>query len=213
VQGGVFADLRRQSAEHLADLDFPGYAIGGLSVGETKEQMRAMLDITTPALPNDKPRYLMGVGSPEDLVEGVAQGIDLFDCVLPTRLARNGALFTRMGRINIRNARFEKDGLPVEDGCGCSTCLRFSRAYLRHLFKAGELLGYRLASVHNLRFLLELMREMRASIAAGSFLDFRERFLADYRAIPHEVRAASRRRRGKGRSVRVDEGAHKGSGT
>jgi queuine tRNA-ribosyltransferase len=213
VQGGIFSDLRRQSAEFLAGLDFPGYAIGGLSVGETKEQMKAVLDITTPALPIDRPRYLMGVGSPEDLLEGVGQGIDLFDCVLPTRLARNGAFFTRKGRINIRNARFEQDGTPVENTCECSTCLRFSRAYLHHLFKAGELLGYRLASVHNVHFLLQLMREMRGSIAAGSFLDYREEFLAEYRVIPHEVRSASRQRRGKGRSARRDARADAGSGT
>jgi queuine tRNA-ribosyltransferase len=172
--------------------------------------MRAMLDITAPALPVDKPRYLMGVGSPEDLLEGVGQGIDLFDCVLPTRLARNGALFSRRGRINIRNARFVRDGGPIEDGCECSTCLRFSRAYLRHLFKAGELLGYRLASVHNVHFLLQLMREIRASIAAGSFVSYREEFLAEYRVIPHEVRAASRERRGTGRSLRTDSGGDAG---
>jgi queuine tRNA-ribosyltransferase len=213
VQGGIFADLRRQSAEYLAGLDFPGYGIGGLSVGETKEQMKAVLDITVPALPIDRPRYLMGVGSPEDLLEGVGQGIDLFDCVLPTRLARNGALFTRKGRINIRNARFEQDGTPIEDTCECSTCMRFSRAYLRHLFKAGELLGYRLASVHNVHFLLQLMREMRASIAAGSFLGYREEFLAEYQVIPHEVRCASRQRSEKGRSVRGDAGADAGGGT
>jgi queuine tRNA-ribosyltransferase len=212
VQGGIFADLRRQSAEYLTGLGFPGYAIGGLSVGETKEQMKAVLDITTRALPIDRLRYLMGVGSPEDLLEGVGQGIDLFDCVLPTRLARNGALFTRKGRINIRNARFEQDGTPVEDTCECSTCLHFSRAYLRHLFKAGELLGYRLASAHNLHFLLQLMREVRGSIAAGSFLGYREEFLAEYRVIPHEVRSASRQRRGKGLSVRKGAGAGAGSG-
>ncbi|MGD9047322.1 MAG: tRNA guanosine(34) transglycosylase Tgt [Anaerolineae bacterium] len=195
VQGGVFADLRQESAEFLAGLDFPGYAIGGLSVGETKEQMHAMLDITAPLLPVDKPRYLMGVGAPEDLLEGVARGVDLFDCVLPTRLARNAALFTRRGRINIRNARFERDAYPIEEGCQCYTCSHFSRAYLRHLFKAGELLAYRLATVHNVHFLLELMREVRASLAAGHFSTFKNEFLADYPIIPHQVRAANREKR------------------
>jgi queuine tRNA-ribosyltransferase len=196
VQGGIFADLRQQSAEFLAGLEFPGYAIGGLSVGETKVQMYAMLDITTPLLPADKPRYLMGVGAPEDLLEGVARGVDLFDCVLPTRLARNAALFTRRGRINIRNARFERDASPIEEGCQCYTCGHFSRAYLRHLFKAGELLASRLATIHNVHFFLQLMRDVRASLADGSFSTFKDEFLADYPIIPHEVRAANREKRG-----------------
>ena len=178
VQGGVFADLRRQSAEFLVGLDFPGYAIGGLSVGESKEQMYAMLDATTPLLPADKPRYLMGVGAPEDLLEGVARGVDLFDCVLPTRLARNAALLTRRGRLNIRNARFERDPAPIEEGCGCYTCRHFSRAYLRHLFKAGEILAARLATIHNVHFLLQLMRDIRAAIAADRFPAFKAEFLA-----------------------------------
>jgi queuine tRNA-ribosyltransferase len=195
VQGGIFADLRQQSARFLAGLGFPGYAIGGLSVGETKAQMHAMLDITTPLLPADKPRYLMGVGAPEDLLEGVARGIDLFDCVLPTRLARNAALFTRQGRINIRNARFERDALPIEEGCQCTTCQSFSRAYVRHLFKAGELLAYRLATIHNVHFLLQLMRDVRANLAAGRFSTFKDEFLAGYPIIPHQVRAANREKR------------------
>jgi queuine tRNA-ribosyltransferase len=176
-------------------LDFPGYAIGGLSVGETKDQMHDMLDLTVPLLPAGKPRYLMGVGAPEDLVEGVARGIDLFDCVLPTRLARNGALFTRQGRINIRNARYASDGEPVEAGCDCYTCRQFSRAYLRHLFKAQELLAYRLATLHNLAFLQRLMRDLRASIAGGRLASFKDEFLAGYPIIPHQVRAANRERR------------------
>ena len=200
VQGGVFPDLRCQSAEVLTGLGFPGYAIGGLSVGETKEEMYAMLDITTPSLPKDKPRYLMGVGAPEDLLEGVARGVDLFDCVLPTRLARNGALFTRAGRINIRNARFARDAAPIEAGCQCYTCRNFSRAYLRHLFKAGELLASRLATIHNVHFLLELMRDIRESITAGSLQAFREEFLGNYPIIPHDVRAANREKR-KSRSA------------
>jgi queuine tRNA-ribosyltransferase len=195
VQGGVFPDLRKQSAEFLTGLDFPGYAIGGLSVGETKAHMHAMLDITVPLLPADKPRYLMGVGAPEDLLEGVARGVDLFDCVLPTRLARNAALFTREGRLNIRNAQFERDSAPIEDGCACYTCRHFSRAYLRHLFKARELLAYRLATIHNVHFLLCLMRDMRAAVAQGRFLAFKAGLLAEYPIIPHEIRAANRARR------------------
>jgi queuine tRNA-ribosyltransferase len=207
VQGGVFADLRQESAEFLASLDFPGYAIGGLSVGETKDQMHAMLDITTPLLPADKPRYLMGVGAPEDLLEGVAHGVDLFDCVLPTRLARNAALFTRRGRINIRNARFKRDAYPIEEGCQCYTCGHFSRAYLRHLFKAGELLAYRLATIHNVHFLLELMRQVRASLAAGRFSTYKNEFLAGYPIIPHQVRAANR----EARRARIEGLSSKGS--
>lgn len=195
VQGGVFPDLRKESAEFLTGLDFPGYAIGGLSVGETKTQMHAMLDVVTPWLPADRPRYLMGVGAPEDLLEGVARGIDLFDCVLPTRLARNASLFTREGRINIRNAGFARDPAPVEAGCSCYTCRHFSRAYLRHLFKAGEILAARLATIHNLHFLLQLARDIRAALAAGRFLQFKADFLAGYPIVPHEVRAANRERR------------------
>jgi queuine tRNA-ribosyltransferase len=195
VQGGVFRDLRQRSSEYLAGLDFPGYAIGGLSVGETKEQMHAMLDITVPHLPVHRPRYLMGVGAPEDLLECVARGIDLFDCVLPTRLARNAALFTHRGRLNVRNAGFERDATPVEEGCGCYTCQHFSRAYLRHLFKTGELLAYRLATIHNVHFLLQLMRDLRVAVAAGRFSAFKDEFLADYPIIPHELRAANRERR------------------
>lgn len=195
VQGGIFPDLRRASAEFLVGLDFPGYAIGGLSVGETKEQMYTILDITVPLLPDGKPRYLMGVGAPEDLIESVARGVDLFDCVLPTRLARNAALFTRQGRINIRNARFERDPAPIEASCECYTCHHFSRAYLRHLFKAGEILASRLATIHNVHFLLQLMRDIRTAIAADQFLTFKDEFLAGYPLIPHEVRAANRGKR------------------
>jgi queuine tRNA-ribosyltransferase len=195
VQGGIFSDLRRESADFLAGLQFPGYAIGGLSVGETKAQMHDMLDVVTARLPAERPRYLMGVGAPEDLLEGVARGIDLFDCVLPTRLARNASLFTSQGRLNIRNAGFARDPAPVEEGCSCYTCRRFSRAYLRHLFKAGEILAARLATIHNLHFLLQLSREMRAALAEGHFAAFKADFLAGYRIIPHAVRAANRARR------------------
>jgi queuine tRNA-ribosyltransferase len=205
VQGGIWADLRQQSAEYLTGLDLPGYAIGGLSVGESKAQMYAMLDVTAPLLPADKPRYLMGVGAPEDLLEGVARGIDLFDCVLPTRLARNAALFTRQGRINLRNARFEQDPAPVEAGCGCYTCRHFSLAYLHHLFKAEELLAYRLATIHNVHFLLQWMRDIRAAIAQGRFSALKEEFLAGYRVIPEETRAASHERHGPPHKTQADE--------
>jgi queuine tRNA-ribosyltransferase len=195
VQGGIFPDLRQRSAEFLVGLDFAGYAIGGLSVGETKDQMYGMLEVTTPMLPRQKPRYLMGVGAPEDLLEGVARGVDLFDCVLPTRLARNAALFTRQGRINIRNAKFERDPAPIEEGCQCYACRRFSRAYLRHLFKAGEILAARLATIHNVHFLLQLMRDIREAIAQDRFLPFKEMFLAEYPIIPHALRAENREKR------------------
>jgi queuine tRNA-ribosyltransferase len=197
VQGGIFADLRRESARFLTDLYFPGYAIGGLSVGESKEQMHEVLDITVPLLPADRPRYLMGVGAPEDLLECIARGIDLFDCVLPTRLARNGAALTRQGRINLRNARFEHDPTPIEEGCTCYTCQTFTRAYVRHLFRSGEMLAARLATIHNLHFLLQLMRDVQAAIAQDRFLAFKQEFLAGYPAIPHELRVANRANRGK----------------
>jgi queuine tRNA-ribosyltransferase len=195
VQGGVFPDLRQRSVEYLVGLDFPGYAIGGLSVGESKAEMLEILDITISLLPAGKPRYLMGVGAPEDLLEGVARGVDFFDCVLPTRLARNAALFTRKGRLNIRNAKWARDGEPIEEGCTCYTCRHFSRAYLRHLFRAGELLAYRLATIHNVHFLLQLMADVRTSIAAGGFAAFKEAFLDGYPIIPDQIRAGNRARR------------------
>jgi queuine tRNA-ribosyltransferase len=173
----------------------PGYAIGGLSVGETKEQMHSMLEVVTPLLPPDKPRYLMGVGSPEDLFEGVSRGVDLFDCVLPTRVARNGGLLTRRGRINLRNARYAEDPAPIEAGCDCYTCRHFSRAYVRHLIQAKEIFGLRLATLHNLRFMLRTMAEIRQSILDGTFLAVKDAFLERYRIVPDEVRAAQRARR------------------
>lgn len=188
VQGGVFTDLRQESARFLASLGFPGYAIGGLSVGEPKEMMHEVLEATIPLLPEDKPRHLLGVGSPEDLFECVARGIDMFDCVLPTRIARNGAFLTRQGRLNIRNARFADDLAPIEEGCQCYTCRTFSRAYLRHLTQAEELLGLHLATIHNLHFLLNLTRQIRQSILDGTFVAFKEQFLAGYQIIPHEIR-------------------------
>lgn len=194
VQGGIFADLRLQSAEFLSALDFPGYGIGGLSVGETKEEMHRMLDVLHPALPRHKPRYLMGVGSPEDLFEGVARGIDQFDCVLPTRIARNGAVFTHRGRVNLRNARFATDKNPIEADCQCYTCRTFSLAYLRHLLIANEILALRLTTLHNLHFMLETMRRIRQSILDGVFVDYKNEFLANYRPVPEE-----RRRQGAGK--------------
>jgi len=197
VQGGVFADLRRQSAEFITDLDFPGYSIGGLSVGEPKELMHEMLEVTVPLLPQNKPRHLLGIGSPEDFFEGVARGIDIFDCVLPTRIARNGALFIRTGRLNIRNARYADDPAPIKDGCNCYTCRHFSRAYLRHLIMAKEILGLRLATLHNLHFMLNLMREIREAILAGTFSALKKDFLTNYEIVPHEARQRSREARSR----------------
>ena len=204
VQGGIFADLRLESAAFLSGLDFPGYAIGGLAVGETKEQMYATLDVTCPALPAHKPRYLMGVGAPEDIVEAVARGVDFFDCVLPTRIARNGALFTPDGRLNMRNLAHAEDHRPVQEDCTCYTCRTFSRAYLRHLYKAGEISALRLGTIHNVHFMLELMRQIRAAIADNRFSAFREEFLRRYRitdqAKRHEQRALRAASRSAGES-------------
>jgi len=207
VQGGVFPDLRLRSAEFLAKLDFPGYAVGGLAVGESKEQMYATLDETCPALPAHKPRYLMGVGAPEDIVEAVYRGIDFFDCVLPTRIARNGALLTRWGRLNIRNARFAEDAHPIEEGCTCYTCRTFSRAYLRHLFKAKEITGLRLATIHNIHFMLRMMEEIRGAIGAGVFAEFRAAFHASYAITDQAVRHAQRQKRAENSGWRSPSGA------
>ena len=167
VQGGVFPSLRRESAERTVALGFEAYAIGGLSVGEPVEAMYAIVEATTPALPVERPRYLMGTGLPDDLVECVARGIDLFDCVLPTRNARNGQLLTRHGRLNIKNARYAEDDRPVDEQCGCYTCRHFSRAYLRHLFVAGEMTAATLNTLHNLHFYLDTMRRIREAIEFG----------------------------------------------
>jgi queuine tRNA-ribosyltransferase len=201
VQGGIFPELRAQSVEFLAGLGFPGYAVGGLAVGETKEQMYATLDATVPLMPAGKPRYLMGVGAPEDIVEAVARGIDMFDCVLPTRVARNGSLLTPDGRINLRNARFAEDTGPVQEGCTCYTCRTFSRAYLRHLYKAGEISALRLGTIHNVHFMMELMRSIRAALAAGAFDTFRTNFLARYQLTNQSVRHEQHARRVAGRSA------------
>ena len=172
VQGAMFADLRRESARQLLELDFPGYAVGGLAVGEPHALTCEMTAEVTALLPSERPRYLMGVGYPHDIVAAVARGVDMFDCVMPTRHARNGHLFTAAGIINIRNAVHQRDTGPIDPACGCSTCRRFSRAYLRHLDRCNEILGLRLATLHNLHFYLDLMRQIRAAIAAGQFAQF-----------------------------------------
>jgi len=178
VQGGMYTDLRERSAGTLVDIGFDGYAIGGLSVGETKPLMYEMIEATVPHLPADRPRYLMGVGTPEDLMEGVDRGIDMFDCVMPTRNARNGTFFTSFGKLVIRNSRYERDRDPIDPACRCYTCRTFSRAYLRHLFNAGEVLALRLGTIHNLSFYVGLMRDIRLSIAEDRFPEFKRAFLA-----------------------------------
>ena len=180
VQGGVFRDLREQSAAFLLGLDLPGYAIGGLAVGESKPEMHAVLEWLHPVLPANKPRYLMGVGAPEDLVNGVLRGIDIFDCVLPTRIARNGAALVLGGRINLRNAQYTADPSPLDPTCACPTCAHFSRAYLRHLVMANEILAHILLTTHNLHFLLRLMDDLRKAIRKGTLADFAGEFLAHY---------------------------------
>ena len=178
VQGGMYPELRKRSAEALVDIGFDGYAVGGLSVGETKPVMYEMIEASVPSLPANQPRYLMGVGTPEDLVEGVERGIDMFDCVMPTRNARNGTFFTSFGKLVIRNARYERDKLPIDPECRCYTCQNFTRAYLRHLFNANEVLALRLGTVHNVFFYLNLMRSVRASIEQGKFREFKREFLS-----------------------------------
>jgi queuine tRNA-ribosyltransferase len=181
VQGGIFPDLRRESAEFIASLGFPGNAIGGLSVGETKEEMEKMLDVVDAVLPIDKPRYLMGVGTPEDLVRGVMRGVDIFDCVLPTRLARHNAALTRTDRLNLVNAAFAHDPRPIDETCTCYTCQHFSRAYLRHLITAKEMLSASLLSIHNLHTLLQMVRELRQAVLDGSIQEYARQFFADLR--------------------------------
>ena len=183
VQGGMFDDLRDRSLEGLTDIGFDGYAIGGLSVGEPKEEMLRVLAYTAPRMPDERPRYLMGVGTPEDLVAGVREGIDMFDCVLPTRNARNGWLFTRFGDIRIRNARHRADTAPLDATCGCYTCRNFSRSYLHHLQRINEILGARLATIHNLHYYLTLMAELRDAIDAGTLDAYALRFASDRRSV------------------------------
>jgi queuine tRNA-ribosyltransferase len=185
LQGGMYPDLRKEHMQALLEIPFEGYAIGGLSVGESPELLWEMVHASAPLLPADKPRYLMGVGRPEDLVESVAAGIDIFDCVMPTRNARNGAIFTSRGKINIRNAKYSNDSGPLDEECGCYTCRNFSRAYLRHLHNAGEILGSTLNTIHNIYFYLDLMRRIRNAIQEKRFDDFRRSF---YKKLQHEER-------------------------
>lgn len=191
AQGSTYLDLRERSIENLMELDFKGYALGGLSVGESKGQMYEVVEACANLLPSDRPRHLMGVGTPEDLLECVGFGMDLFDCVMPTRHARNGSLFTRFGRVSIKNVKYSKDQRPVDEECTCYTCRSFSRAYLRHLFLADEILGLRLNTLHNLHFYQDLMRKIREAIVKGSFLSLRERVLSQLRSREEEGCEAS----------------------
>ena len=192
VQGGWSRELREHSAKTLAALNFPGYAIGGVSVGEPKELAYSAIDWAAPYLPEAKPRYLMGVGAPEDLINGIARGIDMFDCALPTRVARNGGLYTVKGRVNLRNAQFAERDAPVEEGCVCYACRNFTAAYMRHLLRSSELLYYRLATIHNLHFILRLVADCRRAILDGRFSTFAADFLAGYRATDEDVRLAQK---------------------
>jgi queuine tRNA-ribosyltransferase len=213
VQGGFNEDWRKESAAVLSSMDFPGYAIGGLSLGEPRDLTQKMIALTVPLLPGNRPRYLMGVGSPEDILFGVEQGIDMFDSVLPTRVARNGSLYTRQGRINIRNTRWKESGLytrqgrinirntrwkesanAVDPACTCYTCSRFSAAYLHHLFRAEELLAYTLATLHNLTFMHNFMMQVKQSISQGNFTSFKEDFLAGYESSNEQVRMAQKQK-------------------
>ncbi|MBU5314119.1 tRNA guanosine(34) transglycosylase Tgt [Tissierella carlieri] len=180
VQGGVYKDLREQSAKELVELDFPGYAIGGLSVGEPKELMCEILDFTTPLLPRDKPRYNMGVGTPDYLFESVIRGIDMADCVLPTRIARNGTVLTSQGKLVIRNAKYSRDFTKLDPECDCYACTNYSRAYIRHLFNVDEILGSRLTTIHNLYFLIKLMENIRNAIKEDRLLEYKEEFYKKY---------------------------------
>jgi queuine tRNA-ribosyltransferase len=190
VQGGIYQDLREKSARGLVDLDFDGYAIGGVSVGEPEVEMMRAIDNSEPFLPKDKPRYAMGLGTPPQLVEMVARGVDMFDCVLPTRLARNGTAFTGTGTLNLKNATYRTDLRPIEENCSCATCRSFTRSYIRHLIKAEEILGLRLITIHNLHFYLNLMTQMRAALDNGTFAQFRENFVANY--VKYEPQVAGR---------------------
>lgn len=188
VQGGLYSDLRKQSAEELSNYDLPGYSIGGLSVGETKEEMYPIVEMTSKLLPLLKPRYLMGVGSPEDLVECVVRGIDMFDCVLPTRVARKGAMYTKYGRRNVTRAEYRDQNSSFDADCDCYTCTNFTAGYIHHLFKAKEYLAYRLASIHNLRFLMLLMMDLRQAIRKGSIQKYREEFWENYQVSDQAAR-------------------------
>lgn len=187
VQGATFEELRRSSAQTLAAMDFDGYAIGGVSVGEPEPEMMRAVEWSEPHLPENKPRYAMGLGTPPQLIELIARGVDMFDCVLPTRLARNGTAFTEAGTLNFKNAEFTSQTGPLEEGCTCEACRGYSRAYLRHLLKAEEILGLRLLSIHNLHFYLNLMKRARSAIEDGSFAEFRKRFVSGYQVRPDSV--------------------------
>lgn len=180
MQGAGYKDLRLQHAKDMISLDFPGYSIGGLSVGETKQEMNTVLDYLAPIMPENKPRYLMGVGSPDALIDGVIRGIDMFDCVLPTRIARNGTCMTSSGRLVVKNAKYERDFRPIDENCDCYTCRNYTRAYVRHLFKADETFGLRLTSYHNLYFLLNLMKNVRQAIMDDNLLEFKQDFFERY---------------------------------
>jgi queuine tRNA-ribosyltransferase len=199
VQGGMYPELRHESVDYLAALDFPGYGIGGLSIGEPKEVTLAMVEETASRLPEHKPRYLMGVGSPEDIVNSVARGVDIFDSALPTRVARNGALFTGQGRRNIRNSDFTRMDKPIDLDCDCYTCRNFSAAYLSHLFRSNELLGLRLATLHNLRFISNLMQSIKSSILDDTFGAFKKEFLANYITTDEPTRFEQKQKWLKGR--------------
>ena len=188
VQGGLYSDLRKQSAAELSDYELPGYSIGGLSVGETKEEMYPIVEITSKLLPLSKPRYLMGVGSPEDLVECVVRGIDMFDCVLPTRVARKGAMYTKYGRRNVTRAEYKDQNSSFDPDCDCYSCTNFTAGYIHHLFKAKEYLAYRLASIHNLRFLMSIMMDLRQAIQKGSIQKYRESFWENYQVSDQAAR-------------------------
>ena len=194
VQGGIFPDLRGQSAEYLTNLNFDGYAIGGLSIGEPKSVTLDITELTVNLLPSDKPRYLMGVGAPEDVVECVARGIDIFDCAMPTRVARNGALYTRTGRVDIENAIYKEQESPIDTTCNCYTCRNFSAAYLHHLFRSKELLAYRLATIHNLAFMSGLVQSIRDSIIDGTFDIFRHDFLSTYKTTNEQTRMSQKQK-------------------
>ncbi|UNM95252.1 tRNA guanosine(34) transglycosylase Tgt [Ignatzschineria rhizosphaerae] len=186
VQGSMFEDLREQSLDALTEIEFNGYAIGGLAVGEPKEERDRVLEFLDPKMPKDKPRYLMGVGKPEDLIEGVKRGVDMFDCVIPTRNARNGHLFTRFGDIRIKNARYDLDTRPLDETCSCYTCQNFSRSYLRHLIRTKELLGAHLASIHNLHYFLWHMQQIRDHIDAGTFNEYYQQFYKERKMVDEE---------------------------
>jgi queuine tRNA-ribosyltransferase len=205
VQGGIYPELRKQSVDTLTKMEFDGFAIGGLSIGEPKWMTLDITEQSASLLPSDKPRYLMGVGAPEDIVECVGKGIDIFDCALPTRVARNGALYTKTGRVDILNARFREQENPVETDCTCYTCQHFSAAYLNHLFRSRELLAYRLATVHNLAFMSNLIHSIRTAVLDGTFETFRQNFLASYKTTDEKTRLTQKKKWLEARSTTQTE--------